>query len=65
MCRLKDMFFYPEEMVVQLHPPKSEYVSGVESGGVKLENVLHLWRPKDGDFSILNSGKEVTPCGKT
>lgn len=54
MCRLKDMFFYPDEMAVQLHPPESEYLHGVGRGKSKLENVLHLWRPKDGDYSRLN-----------
>lgn len=38
MCAIKDMFFEPEETVVQYHPAKSEYV-----------NVhpfcLHMWRP--------------------
>lgn len=38
MCQLKDMFFYEEEAVMQLHPPKSEYVNNVP-------NCLHLWRP--------------------
>lgn len=40
MCRLKDMFFYDEEVVVQYHPAKSEYVNNVP-------NCLHLWRPID------------------
>ena len=38
MCRLKDMFFYGDEVVVQFHPAKSQYVSNVD-------NCLHLWRP--------------------
>lgn len=38
MCRLKDMFFYDTEWVVQFHPPASEYVNNVA-------NCLHLWRP--------------------
>ena len=38
MCRLKDMFFLPEEVVVQYHPAESEYVNLVG-------NCLHLWRP--------------------
>lgn len=50
MCMVKDMFFYPEEMVVQLHPAESEYVHSVNG----LENVLHLWRPKDGNWEMLN-----------
>jgi hypothetical protein len=50
MCLVKDMFFYPVEMVVQLHPAESEYVHSVNG----LENVLHLWRPKDGNWEMLN-----------
>ena len=40
MCRLKDMFFYPDEAVIQFHPPESEYVNNVT-------NCLHLWRPQN------------------
>ena len=54
MARLKDMFFYPDEMVVQIHPAEKNYVHGVNG----LENVLHLWRPMDGDFSILDHPEE-------
>ena len=37
MCKLKDMFFHDEEVVVQYHPAKSEYVN-------QMPNCLHLWR---------------------
>ena len=37
MCLVKDLFWGPEETVVQYHPPKSEYVNDHP-------NVLHLWR---------------------
>lgn len=37
MCRLKDVFFYEEEDVIQIHPKKSEYVNN-------MGNCLHLWR---------------------
>lgn len=37
MCKVKDMFFNPEEWAVQFHPAKSEYVNN-------LPNCLHLWR---------------------
>lgn len=36
MCKLKDMFFHDEEVVVQFHPSKSEYVNN-------MNNCLHLW----------------------
>lgn len=38
MCAIKDMFFEPEETVLQYHPPKSEYVNNHPY-------CLHLWRP--------------------
>ena len=46
MCFVKDIFWDDEEEVVQIHPRKSEYVDMTEA--------LHLWRPKDGDWSLMN-----------
>lgn len=38
MCKIKEMFFEDEEVVMQLHPKKTEYVN--------IHNyTLHLWRP--------------------
>ena len=37
MCKLKDIFFYEDEAVIQIHPPKDQYVNNVD-------NCLHLWR---------------------
>ena len=37
MCTLKDIFWKPDEAVLQIHPPAAEYVNNVE-------NCLHLWR---------------------
>lgn len=39
MCYIKDLFFYEDEVVIQIHPAKSNYVN------IK-ENCLHLWRPQ-------------------
>jgi len=39
MCKLKSMFFYPEETVLEYHPAESQYVN-------QLGNCLHLWRPQ-------------------
>lgn len=39
MCKLKSMFFYPEETVLQYHPAESQYVNN-------MPNCLHLWRPQ-------------------
>jgi hypothetical protein len=40
MCFAKDLFWSEEECVMQLHPPKSEYVNNHP-------HCLHLWRPVD------------------
>ena len=50
MVRLKNMFFRPDEMVVQIHPEEARYFHGLPG----LPNVLHLWRPKDGNWELLN-----------
>ena len=41
MCAVKNLFFEPEERVVQYHPPESEYVN-------MHPYCLHLWRPTGG-----------------
>lgn len=43
MCKVKEIFFYPEEVAVQFHPRKSEYVN-------LHPNCLHLWRKVGQDF---------------
>jgi len=48
MCFIKDLFWNEEEMVVQFHPPRSEYVNNHE-------NCLHLWRPKDNHIKLPDS----------
>ena len=48
MCQIKDIFWDDEEEVHQIHPKKSEYISGVGDGKGTLENILHLWRPVGG-----------------
>lgn len=50
MCKAKKVFWNDEEDVVQLHPRESSYFHGFPG---KME-VLHLWRPKNGDWSLLN-----------
>lgn len=37
MCKIKDIFFNDDEAVIQIHPPKVEYVNN-------MPNCLHLWR---------------------
>lgn len=38
MCIVKDLFWEPEQAVMQIHPPASQYVN-------QHEGCLHLWRP--------------------
>jgi hypothetical protein len=38
MCFVKDLFWEPEDCVMQLHPRRSEYINNHPY-------VLHLWRP--------------------
>lgn len=45
MCKVKDIFFHDDEAVIQIHPPKSEYVNN-------RPNCLHLWRPIDHDLIL-------------
>jgi hypothetical protein len=40
MCAVKDLFWDHEDMVMQLHPPKSSWISNHPF-------CLHLWRPVD------------------
>ena len=48
MAFIKDLFWDDEEEVVQIHPKKSEYVNITEA--------LHLWRPVDGNWNLMNRG---------
>lgn len=43
MCFVKDLFWDEEEMVMQLHPPKSQWINNHRF-------CLHLWRPLDGNI---------------
>jgi len=43
MCFVKDYFWDPDEVVMQLHPAKSEYVN-------MHPYCLHLWKPIDLDI---------------
>ena len=46
MCEVKDIFWDDEETVIQMHPRKSKYVN--------LTEALHLWRPADGNWDLMN-----------
>jgi hypothetical protein len=43
MCRIKGLFWGPEDVVMQLHPRESEYVNDHPY-------CLHLWRPLEGEI---------------
>lgn len=45
MCIVKDMFWGPEETVVQFHPKDSEYVN-------KHPYCLHLWKKVGSDYEL-------------
>lgn len=45
MNRIKDLFFEDNETVMQLHPPKSDYVNNHP-------HCLHLWRPIDKEIPL-------------
>lgn len=45
MSFVKDLFFEPEETVLQFHPKKSEYVNNAK-------NCLHLWRPINKEIEL-------------
>lgn len=43
MCEVKDLFFGPDEWVVQYHPARSDYVNDHPY-------CLHLWKPTEVEF---------------
>lgn len=43
MCGVKELFWGDDDVVMQLHPKKSEYVNFHP-------NTLHLWRPTTGEI---------------
>lgn len=45
MCQIKNLFWDPEDIVMQLHPRESEYINN-------MPNALHLWRPVPGTGTI-------------
>lgn len=40
MCQVKDLFWDGDDCVMQLHPPKSDYINNHNF-------CLHIWRPTD------------------
>jgi len=59
MCKMKDIFWNDNEVCMQLHPKKEDYVNN-------MEYCLHIWRPIDKEIptppSIMlgfRKGKEL------
>lgn len=50
MCKIKDIFWDEEDVVIQYHPKKSEYINNNPY-------TLHLWRPVD--FELPTPPKET------
>jgi hypothetical protein len=49
MCLIKDLFWDPEDCVLQFHPPKSQYVNCHP-------HCLHLWRRCDTNWETPPKG---------
>lgn len=45
MCWVKDLFWDPEDTVIQYHPPETEYVN-------EHSYCLHLWRPTEENIPL-------------
>lgn len=43
MCAVKALFWMPEDCVMQLHPPESEYID-------QHPYCLHMWRPLEAEL---------------
>lgn len=45
MCKVKELFWEPEDVVMQLHPPRSQWISNHPG-------CLHLWQPLEPGVTI-------------
>jgi len=45
MCKVKDLFWEPEDCVIQLHPPRSQWINNHPY-------CLHLWRPLEFEIQL-------------
>lgn len=45
MCYVKNLFWLPEEAVIQVHPPESQYIRDCPFA-------LHMWRPVAGKMRL-------------
>ena len=58
MCTIKDIFFKEDEAVIQIHPPKNQYVNN-------MPNCLHLWRWNEGEMILPPSFMVGMRVGQT
>lgn len=58
MCMIKDIFFKDDEAVIQIHPPKNQYVNN-------MPNCLHLWRWNEGEMILPPSFMVGMRVGQT
>lgn len=58
MCRIKAMFWDDEDVVIQIHPKKSEYVN-------MAKHCLHLWRYQKSGFPLPHYGMVGPKDGQT
>jgi len=49
MCFIKDLFFHDNEVVLQFHPAKKDYVN-------IHDNCLHLWRNRKSEIILPPKG---------
>jgi hypothetical protein len=47
MCFIKDLFFEPEDICIQIHPKQSQYVN-------MHNHCLHIWQPPDNIAQLIN-----------
>lgn len=61
MCYIKDLFWQEDEVVIQIHPAKKDYINNHPF-------CLHLWRPIDREIplpeSVLVGEKGIIPIKK-
>jgi len=58
MCYVKNLFWDDEDTVIQIHPPKSQYVN-------QHPHVLHLWRPIGKEIPLPHPAMVGLQDGKT
>jgi hypothetical protein len=58
MCKVKQIFFKPDETAIEIHPAEDQYVDN-------LSNCLHLWRANDKEMVLPPSFMVGIRVGQT